>query len=119
MLKPALSNIYVKISNKTESHAKIFVSKAVMRDLHWFGSHVSRSDRVYLFQDVDWSSEQADVITYSDACLSGLGFFFKHSKRGFQCIIPRCPPKDTIFYFEVLAVVSVVHAVTLLPTVPP
>ena len=49
---------------------------------------------------------------YCDACLSGLGFFFKSSKEGFQCVIPQCPPKDTIFYFEELEVVSIVEAAT-------
>ena len=58
------------------------------------------------------------MIAYSDACLSGLGFFFEHSREGFQCLIPQKPPKDTIFYFEALAVVSVVDAVTRLPSVP-
>ena len=117
-MKPALSNVYAKISGKTESHAKIFVSKAVVRDLEWFGTHVDRSDGVYLFQDVDWSEQQADIIAYTDACLSGLAFFLKHSKEGFQCVIPRCPPKNTIFYFEALAVVSAVEAVTRLPSIP-
>ena len=103
LLKPALSNVYAKISGKSESHAKIFVSKAVIRDLHWFVEHVRNSDGVYLFEDVDWDAEQADVIAYSDACLSGLGFFFENSDEGFQCSVPQQPPKDTIFYFEALA----------------
>ena len=49
LLKPALSNIYAKIAGKSESHAKIFVSKAVIRDLDWFVEHVRSSDGVYLF----------------------------------------------------------------------
>ena len=97
LLKPNLSNMYAKISGKTESHAKIFVSKVV---------------------DVDWSKQQADFIAYCDACLSGLGFFFKGSKKGFQCVVPQCPPKDMIFYFEALAVVSIVEAVRQLPSIP-
>ena len=118
LLKPALSNVYAKISGKSESHAKIFVSKAVIRDLHWFVEHVRNSDGVYLFEDVDWDAEQADVIAYSDACLSGLGFFFENSDEGFQCLVPQQPPKDTIFYFEALAVVSAVDAATRLASVP-
>jgi hypothetical protein len=118
LLKPALSNIYAKIGGKSETHAKIFVSKAVVRDLEWFLLHVRVSDGVYLFEDVDWDVRQADVTAYSDACLSGLGFFFERSLEGFQCLVPRDPPKDTIFYFEALAVVSVVDAVTRLPKIP-
>ena len=33
-------------------------------------------------------------------------------------MIPQDGPKDTIFYFEALAVVSVIEAMTKLPTVP-
>jgi hypothetical protein len=118
MLKPALSNVYAKLAGKSESHAKIFVSKAVVKDLDWFLSHVRVSNGVYLFEDVDWNIHQADVTVYSDACLSGLGFFFEHSRNGYQCIIPRDPPKNTIYYFEALAVVSAVDAATRLTSVP-
>jgi hypothetical protein len=118
LLKPALSNVYAKMAGKSESHAKIFVSKAVVRDLCWFKSHVQQSNGVYLFEDVDWDVTQADVIAYSDACLTGLGFFFEHSKQGFQCLVPQQPPKDTIFYLEALAVVSVIDAITSLPSIP-
>jgi hypothetical protein len=118
LLKPALSNVYMKIRGKTQSHAKIFVSKAVIQDLTWFVSHVQRSDGVYLFEDVDWDVQHADVTAYSDACMSGLGFFFKQSKKGYQCLVPQDPPKGTIFYFEALAVVSVMNAITQLPSIP-
>ena len=118
LLKPALSNIYEKMGGKSQSHAKIFVSKAVIRDLTWFQSHVQMSNGIYLFEDVDWDTERADITAYSDACMSSLGFFFQQSREGFQCLVPQNPPKDTIFYFEALAVVSVVDAVTRLPSVP-
>jgi hypothetical protein len=66
----------MKIKGKTQSHAKIFVSKAVIQDLSWFVSHVQRSDSMYLVEDVNWDVQRADVTAYSDACMSGLGFFF-------------------------------------------
>ena len=113
-----MSNVYAKIGGKTESHAKIFVSKAVVKDLDWFVSHVRNSDGVFLFKDVDWDAEQADLTAYSDACLSGLGFFFEDLRKGYQCLVPQDPPKDTIFYFEALAVASAVDAATRLSSVP-
>jgi hypothetical protein len=67
---------------------------------------------------VDLDIQRADIIAYSDACLSGLGFYLQRSNEGFQCSVPSSPPKDTIFYFEALAVVSVVEAVTRLPKIP-
>lgn len=118
LLKPALSNVYAKVSGKSDSYAKIYVSKAVVRDLDWFVSHVRASDGVYLFQEVDWALEDADVVAYADACMSGLGFFLERSKEGFQCMVPHDTPKDTIFYFEALAVVSVVEKITRLSPIP-
>jgi hypothetical protein len=92
LLKPALSNVYAKTSGKSDSYAKIYVSKAVVQDLAWFISHVQASDGVYLFEDQEWDPEDADVVAYADACLSGLGFFFEHTKQGFQCMVPNDPP---------------------------
>ena len=90
----------------------------MIQDLTWFQSHVRLSNGIYLFEDVDWEAEKADITAYSDACMSSLGFFFQESREGFQCLVPQNPPKDSIFYFEALAVVSVVDAVTRLPSVP-
>jgi hypothetical protein len=118
LLKPALSNIYAKISGKSDSFAKIYVSRAVTKDLDWFISHVQNSDGVYLFQDVDWEEDQADIVVYADACLSGLGLFFLYSEEGYQCVVPKDPPRDTIFYFEALAVVSAVEAATRRSPIP-
>lgn len=73
---------------------------------------------MYLFQDVDWRVEHADLVAYSDACLSGLGFFLERARKGFQCVVPHDAPRDTIFYFEILAVVSVVEEATHLSPVP-
>ena len=50
--------------------------------------------------------------------MSGIGFFLQHLREGFQCLLLTTPPKDTIFYFEALAIVSVVDAVTRLPSIP-
>ena len=94
------------------------MNKAVVQDLGWFSSHDRQSDGVYLFKDVDWDKQRADVVACTDACLSGLGFFFERSKEGFQCLVPDQAPKDSIFYFKALAVVSVVDTVTWLADVP-
>lgn len=70
LLKPALSNIYAKIGGKSEAHAKIFISKAVVRDLDWFTSHVRISDGVYLFESVDWDVQQAEMVAYTVKCFA-------------------------------------------------
>jgi hypothetical protein len=58
LLKPGLSNIYNKISGKTESHAMIYVSKAVVDDLRWFYDHVEASFGVHIFKATNWSIDE-------------------------------------------------------------
>ena len=43
--------------------------------------------------------------------LTGLGFWFPGMSTGFWSPVPEDPPKDTIFYFEALSILSaVIHA---------
>ena len=45
---------------------------------------------------------------YCDASLNGLGFWFPCFNAGFWSSVPEDPPKDTIFYFEALLVLSTI-----------
>jgi hypothetical protein len=108
LLKPALSNIYDKISGKSETHAQIHVSKAVADDLSWFVLHVEQSEGIRVFEATDWTADEADLTAYGDASGIGMGFYFVESRTGFQSTLPHGPPKDVIFYFEALAVLSIV-----------
>src|SRR5271168_1844346 len=69
LLKPALSNVYEKMSGKSESHTKIFVNKGVVHDLSCFVSKVKELNGIYLFKDIDWPIEAADITASGDACL--------------------------------------------------
>jgi hypothetical protein len=79
---------------------------------------VNKLDGIYLFEDVDWPTKEADITASGDACLSGLGYFLENSCEGFQSVLLTNCPKDTIFYFKALVVVSIVEAVSRLPRVP-
>jgi hypothetical protein len=108
-LKLALSNVYQKISRKSEGHASIFVNKAVVEDLHWFQAHVEVSSGVCVFEAMDWGIENADLTAYSDASALGMGFYFVEGSVGFQSHLLHDPPKDVIFYFEALTVLCVLE----------
>jgi hypothetical protein len=118
LLKPALSNVYDKISGKSQPHALIFVSKAVTDDLSWFISHVESSYGIRVFEATDWSADEADVTAYGDASGVGMGFYFAESNSGFQSVLPHDPPKDVIFFFEALTVLSIVQMVCSRPSIP-
>ena len=57
---------------------------------------------------MDWDPDNADLIAYCDASLDGLGYWFPGLSAGFWSVIPEDGPKDTIFYFEALAVLSAI-----------
>ena len=50
--------------------------------------------------------DQADYVVYCDACPEGLGFWYPQTKEGFHAATPSNVPKEYIFYFESLCVVS-------------
>jgi hypothetical protein len=118
LLKPGLSNVYHKISNKSEPFAKIHVNKDLVNDFLWLASHIERSDGIHLFEDPGWDPNDADLIVFSDACLTGMGFYYPSLFLGFQAKVPFAPPKDTIFFFEALSVCSAIHHAATLPSVP-
>ncbi|KAF9039500.1 hypothetical protein BDZ89DRAFT_982034, partial [Hymenopellis radicata] len=55
LLKPALSNIYAKMSGKEHSHAPIYLNKAIIQDLAWFEEHVEASSGMFFFANLDWN----------------------------------------------------------------
>ena len=75
-------------------------------------------DGIYIFEDIDWPAEEAEITASGDACLLGLGYFLEDTCEGFQCILPTDCPRDTIFYFKALVVVSIVTAASRMSSVP-
>ena len=67
-----------------------------------------------MLKSVDWDTSDADITAYCDTSLTGLGFWFPDQSIGFWSRIPEDPPKDTIFYFEALSVLSaIIHSTSL------
>jgi hypothetical protein len=99
-LKLALSNVYEKISSKSNSHAIIYISKAVLDDLKSFRQYVETSSDICVFKATDWLIEETDLTAYGDASTVGMGFYFHELSRGFQSTLPHGPPKDVIFYLQ-------------------
>lgn len=110
LLKPALSNVYAKMSHSHPDKplTKLYVNNAIRSDLLWAVDHLSRLPGTRVLQSLDWDLSTADVTAYCDASLSGLGFWFPGFNAGFWSPIPEQPPHDTIFYFEALSVLSAI-----------
>ncbi|KAJ7634576.1 hypothetical protein FB45DRAFT_743528 [Roridomyces roridus] len=107
LLRPALSNVYDKISGFTRMHAGVTINNAVKADLHWCLEHLQRSNGTLLLQALDWDPhEEAHATMYCDASLAGMGFWVPERLLGFYSPVPSEPPTDTIFFFEALCVAS-------------
>lgn len=107
LMKPCLSAIYAKIAGKSQSLATIRVNNAVRAELRWFLRHVESSNGIFLLNSIAWDptiSSPENTVCYTDACLTGLAFWFPERKLGFQCKIPHDTHRMPIFYYEAAAV---------------
>jgi hypothetical protein len=110
LLKPALSNVYAKMSHLKPDKplTKLYVNNAIRSDLLWAVNHISLLPGTRVLQSVDWDLDFTDLTAYCDASLDGLGFWFPGLSAGYWSPIPENPPSDTIFYFEALSVLSAI-----------
>ena len=110
LLKPALSNIYAKMghSKPDKPLTKLYVNNSIRSDLQWAVHHLNRLPGTRVLQSLDWDPDSADLVAYCDASLDGLGFWFPSLNAGYWSTIPDEPPKNTIFYFEALSVLSAI-----------
>lgn len=109
LLKPALSNVYEKISGKDETYAGIFLNQAVIRDLNWFLEHLSRSSGVHLLETSIWELKEADLVIYCDASLDGLGFYYPSLSTGYKSRPPSHTPPRNILYLEAFCICWALH----------
>ena len=110
LLKPALSNIYSKMghSKPDKPLTKLYVNNSIRADLQWAVYHLNRLPGTRVLHSLDWNPDDADLVAYCDASLDGLGFWFPGLNAGFWSSVPEDPPKDTIFFFEALCVLSAI-----------
>ncbi|KIY47218.1 hypothetical protein FISHEDRAFT_74876 [Fistulina hepatica ATCC 64428] len=119
LLRPGLNTLYAKTKDKTQPFQAVWVSKALCSELWWIANHLEMSTGVHMLESRRWGPSDADVVVFTDACLTGMSFFFPASHIGFQCetdlvMLLRGISRDRIFYFEALAVVTaIVHTLTL------
>jgi hypothetical protein len=113
LLKPALSNVYAKMghSKPDKPLTKLYVNNSIRSDLLWAVDHIKSLPGTRVLKSLDWNPDDADLVAYCDASLEGLGFWYPGLSAGFWSSIPTNPPKDTIFYFEALSVLSaIIHS---------
>ena len=106
LLRPALNNLYSKMSGKGNRDQRVYINNAIRDDLKWALTHIENSDGVHLWKSLSWDPSTADYVIYCDACPEGMGFWYPVSKDGYYAPTPVNVPSDVIFYFEALCVLS-------------
>jgi hypothetical protein len=108
--RPALSELYRKISGKSWSHRGIPINAAVTADLIWLKNIIPSSIGIRFTDMGLWSDLNADMVMWTDASLRN-ALAFVYSNKGF--IYPIDPPptgvKVDIFFLKLLAIASAIY----------
>jgi len=119
LLKPGLSALYDKIRGKTRPLARLHVNTAIIAELSWLADKIEHAEGLLFFRSLDFSPTADDVVVaYTDASSEGLGVWFPHDNCACQCSLPISAPRDTIFFFEALAVCSAIHTIADMTPTP-
>ena len=108
--RPALTEMYRKISGKTWSHCTIPINAGVTADLGWLKSIIRSAIGVHFVSSGVWSDRDADMVMWTDASLHN-ALAFVYANRGFLYPIKPAPAgtKIDIFFLELVAIVSAIH----------
>jgi len=119
LLKPGLSALYEKIRGKSRPFARLHVNGDISAELSWLADNIERADGLLFFRSLDFTPTAADVVVaYTDASSEGLGVWFPQDNCACQCSLPSAAPRDTIFFFEALAVCSAIHTIADMTPTP-
>jgi hypothetical protein len=109
LLRPGLSNLYAKMTGLKDFDRRVTMTWPVSNDLRWARDYIKVSNGIHIIRERDWTVEDADFVGYTDACLTGLGFWIPESALGFYGLVPDTVPSEWIYYREALGIASTLH----------
>jgi hypothetical protein len=117
--RPALAEVYRKISGKTHSFRGVFINAAVRADLTWLAVTIPKSIGVRFVDSGVWDDSEADLVVWTDASLRG-ALSFVYGSDGYVYQLRECPSdiKIDIFFLELLAILSGIHHVASFASPP-
>jgi hypothetical protein len=117
--RPALSELYRKMSGKVLPSARVPINATVRADLSWLMSEIPRSIGILIAGTGRWDDHAADIVLWTDASLR-LALSFVYAGNGFVYQLQPCPAhvKIDIFFLELVAILSVIYHVACF-TQPP
>ncbi len=98
LLKPALCNVYEKISGRHEAYKKLYLNEAVKGDLEWFLRHIQTSPASSSLMPLDWDPEKETNLTILLRCMHvWYGFWIPELLLGFFAPRPLRPSEGHHF----------------------
>jgi hypothetical protein len=115
--RPALSELYRKISGKSHPYSGIPINAAIRSDLSWLKSIIPCSIGIYFTDTGLWSDHNADLVIWTDASLTK-ALAFVYANQGFLYAIQPPSEKIDIFFLELVAIMSAIYHVASLSQPP-
>jgi len=117
--RPALSELYRKIRGKLNSWRGVYYNAEVIANLMWLHDVIPRSIGVHFIDSMHWDDNDADMVVWTDASLClGLGCYYALNALVYQLHPPPPQIKINIFFLELIAILSTIYHVALLPAPP-
>lgn len=113
--RPALTELYRKMSSKTIRYKGIPLNAEVKQDLNWFVNVAKECIGIRFVNAQLWSDFEADFVGWTDAC--DLGLAFVYAGNGYVYQLKTTSGVD-IFFRELLAIFCLIHHVASFKTPP-
>ena len=97
----------MKIQGKSQAQASIYLNKQVLIDLRWVAETMQSTTGLFLFDAIEWSPLDADLVIYCEASLTGLGFYCPSLNIAYYADISHIILTHMIFYYKYLSILSV------------
>lgn len=116
--RPALSELYRKMSGKTLQFRSIPINGEVMRDLTWFSELLQSAIGIRFVDSQAWKDSEADFVGWTDASNVGLSYVYAGNGFCYKVTPVEGKPKVDIFFRELLSILCLLHHIALKSTPP-
>ncbi|KAE9403286.1 hypothetical protein BT96DRAFT_801590, partial [Gymnopus androsaceus JB14] len=116
--RPALNEMYRKMSGKTLQIRAIPINGEVHRDLTWFSDLLQNAIGIRFVDSQTWEDSMADFVGWTDASNTGLSFVYAGNGFCYQLHSTEGKTPVDIFFRELLAILSLLHHIASKPTPP-
>ena len=96
-LRPGLASLYAKMGGPYAPDRKVHINGDILRDLLWLVQCLRVSDGVFLLHSIAWTMPEADMLVFTDACLTGYGFWCPQLNRAYHAPTFAIPQRRADF----------------------